>query len=142
MEAIAIAKLIYDLIPAKAKETVTERFTNAAIDKANQLWSLLREKLGKKPNSENLLQAVETGDDSKISRLEVYVEDLMVENPELATQIEKLVDEIQQGRIVDKSTNTQIINDNGKGYQNNSTNYDGTTNNINEQHNYYTQPPH
>ena len=134
MEAIAIAKLIYDLIPTKAKETVTERFTNAAIDKANQLWSLLREKLGKKPNSENLLQAVETGDDSKISRLEVYVEDLMAESPELATQIEKLVDEIQKGRIVDKSTKTQIINDQGKGVQNNNNVYGGNNYNAAEMH--------
>ena len=94
MEPIAIAKLIYDFYPTKAKETITERFTNEAIDQAKQLWNLIRERLRGKPKEENVLQAVEAGDESQLNRLAVYIEDLM-ENPELAAEIQKLAEEIQ-----------------------------------------------
>jgi uncharacterized coiled-coil DUF342 family protein len=68
----------------------------------------------------------------------------MAESPELATQIEMLAEEIQQGKIVDKRSNHQTIQENSEGYQNIGSDYGDkikmtgdNSYNVKEQHHHY-----
>ena len=97
MSALAIAKLIYDLIPEKAKEIATERFTDSAIDTAQKLWEKLWGKAQGDAKAEKTLKAVEAGDKEKLDRLKIFLEDLMEDNSEFAEELQKLVQEIAGG---------------------------------------------
>ena len=108
MSALAIAKLIYDLIPEKAKETATERFTNSAIDTAQNLWEKLWGKAQGDAKAEKTLKAVEAGDKDKLDRLKIFLEDLMEDNPEFAEELQKLVQEIGEGVKNDVCNNASI----------------------------------
>ena len=111
MSALTIAKLIYDLIPEKAKETVTERFTNSAIDKAKELWEKLWGKAQGDAKAEKTLKAVEAGDKDKLDRLKIFLEDLMEDNPEFAEELQKLVQEIEAGKKNEQGSINQTIGD-------------------------------
>ena len=140
MESIAIATLAF--IGTKVAETLVEKFTEAALPKANTLRRKLWDKLQGNGNAEIALQGAENGSQADLEAVAKYLDLAMFEDPEFAEEVNKLVKEIEDERKDKQISITQVMKDNAKGYQNNSTNYDGITNIINEQNNYYNQLQH
>lgn len=140
MEPIAIATLAF--IGTKVAETLVEKFTEVALPKANNLRQKLWDKLRGNGNAEIALQGAENGSQADLEAVADYLKIAMREDPQFAEEVNQLAQEIEEERKDKQTSITQIIRDNAKGYQNNSNNYGGTTNNINEQTiNNYNYPP-
>ncbi len=88
------------------------------------------------------MQAAQGDSKPDLEAVADYLKIAMREDADFAKEIQALAQEVEENKIENNSRNTQIIRDHGKGYQNNSNNYGGTTQNINEQtNNYYGHPP-
>ena len=138
MEPIAIATLAF--IGTKVGETLVEKFTEAVLPKANALRQKIWDKLRGNPNAEIALQAAENGSATDLEVVADYLKIAMREDNEFAGEVKQLAEEIE--KETEEDTKSIVMNIfGGKGYQNNSQNYGGTTNNINEQtNNYYAAP--
>lgn len=129
LSAIAITTLAF--ISVKASETVIEKFTEAALDKANKLREKIWNKLEGRPKAEKALQAAKNGSQEDLEAVADYLKIAMREDPEFRKEIEELAKEVEAGKIEDKSTMTQINRDQSKGFQ---TKVEGGTAYIREIH--------
>ena len=139
MEPIAIATLAF--IGTKVGETLVEKFTEAVLPKADALRQKIWDKLvNKYPDAEEDLQAAENGSQESLKEIAKYLDLVMGKDAEFADEVKKLAKEIEEETQEDtKSIVMNIFG--GEGYQNNSQNYGGTTQNINKQTNNYYVPP-
>jgi hypothetical protein len=112
--ASAIATLAF----TKAFETTIEKFTEAALVKIDELRKKIWGKLRGNLKAETALVAAEKGSKPDLDRVAAYLQIILHEEPEFAKEVETLAREIEAGKIVDKSTMTQINQDNAKGWQN------------------------
>ena len=129
LSALAITTLAF--ISVKASETVIEKFTEAALDKANKLREKIWNKLKGRPEAEKALQAAKNGSQEDLEAVADYLKIAMREDPEFRKEIEELAKEVEAGKIEDKSTMTQINRDQSKGFQ---TKVEGGTAYIGEIH--------
>ncbi len=129
LSAIAITTLAF--ISVKASETVIEKFTEAALDKANKLREKIWNKLEGRPEAEKALQAAKNGSQEDLEAVADYLKIAMREDPEFRKEIEELAKEVEAGKIEDKSAMTQINRDQSKGFQ---TKVEGGTAYIGEIH--------
>lgn len=103
----------------------------------DQLRQLIWQKLRGNPRAETALTAVEQGSKPDLDRLTVYLQDVMEDDPQFATEVESIAKEIHAGKLQDNSTMTQINQDNAKGWQ---TKVEGGTAYIGEIHITQHQP--
>ncbi|WP_016950459.1 hypothetical protein [Anabaena sp. PCC 7108] len=121
-----------------------EKFTAAALAKMDELRKKIWDKLRGNSKAVTALTAIEQGSKADLTRLEVYLEDEMNDDPQFAEEVKKLAEEIHAGKIQDNSHMVMNIDgQNNTGYQtkNEVTNQGGTNytgnNTIN---NNYIQP--
>ncbi|MBD2365127.1 hypothetical protein H6G36_28895 [Anabaena minutissima FACHB-250] len=96
---------------------LTEKFTEAAIAKANDPRKKILERLKGKSDIEQPLAAIQQGLTAELSHIEPYLQIEMNKDPQFADEVRQLAQEIHAGKIQDNSSMTQNNYDNAKGWQ-------------------------
>ncbi|NJO81001.1 MAG: hypothetical protein HC827_22540 [Cyanobacteria bacterium RM1_2_2] len=135
--AATIATLAFTKFLESSVGKLSEKFTETAITKMNQLRQLIWQKLRGNPRAETALAAVEQGSKPDLDRLTVYLQDAMEDDPQFATEVKTIAQEIHAGKLQDHSRMTQVNQDNAKGWQ---TKVEGGTAYIGEIHITQHQP--
>ncbi len=130
----AIAKLATQKFLESSAGELAKNFTPAAIAKMHQLWQIIRQRFQGNSRREQVLTSIESGSSQDLSRLVVYLEDVMDENQEFAAQLQAVAGEIKAGEQQENITLTQENRDN-------STNYQVNTKTFIINNNPKTQPP-
>jgi hypothetical protein len=118
MEPLSLtAGAIATLALTKVFETTIEKFTEAALAKVD----LLRKKIGDKfkgnDKAEKALAAAEKGSKADLDKVAAYLQVIMTEEPDFAQEVQALAREIEDGKVENSQPMTQIIKDQGTGYQ-------------------------
>ena len=135
--AAAIATLAFTKFLESSVGKLSEKFTETAITKMDQLRQLIWHKLKGNPRAETALAAIEQGSKPELDRLSVYLQDAMEDDPQFAAEVKAIAQEIHSGKLQDNSRMTQINQDNAKGWQ---TKVEGGTAYIGEIHITQNQP--
>ena len=130
----AIAKLATQKFLESSAGELAKNFTPAAIAKMHQLWQIIRQRFQGNSRREQVLTSIESGSSQDLSRLIVYLEDVMDENQEFAAQLQAIAREIKASQLQENITLTQENRDN-------STNYQVNTKTFIINNNPKTQPP-
>ncbi|NEQ81637.1 MAG: hypothetical protein F6K26_15695 [Moorea sp. SIO2I5] len=99
MEPLVIAALAF--IGTKAAETTVEKFTEAAIEKAQPLREKIIDKLRGNPRAEVALLGAEQGSKTDLDVVSYYLQEAMVADFQFAQEIEALareIDNLNQGQ--------------------------------------------
>lgn len=137
LTAATIAALAFTKFLEGSVGKLSEKFTEAAITKMDQLRQLIWNKLRGNPRAETALTAVEQGSKPDLERLVVYLQDEMRDDLQFAAEVNTIAQEINAGKLQDNSTMTQINQDNARGWQ---TKVEGGTAYIGEIHINQNQP--
>ncbi len=134
MEALTvsfIAKLAFQKFLEAGAGDLGKKFTQEALKKMEQLRKLIWDKLKGNQKSQEALTKVEQGSQADLDRVISYLQVAMDEDERFAQQVQTLAREINVGKIQDRSSMTQINQDNAKGWQ---TKVEGGTAYIGEIH--------
>lgn len=115
LSALTITTLAF--ISVKASETIIEKFTEAALTKANQLREKIWHKLKGRTEAEKALRAAEKGSPEDLKVVADYLKIAMLEDTEFRKEIEELAKEVEAGKKENPNTLTQTNQDNSTGYQ-------------------------
>jgi hypothetical protein len=134
LTASAIATLAFQAFltssAGKAAQEMTGAATKAAGEKLNALRKTIWQKLRGTPSAEAAIKALaeKRGDEADLQKVEGYLQVAMAEDPQFASQIQQLAQEINLLLVDDDSTMTQV-NYSGTNYQTktgpNNTNFFG-----------------
>ncbi len=94
--AATIATLAFTKFLESSVSKLSEKFTETAIAKMDQLRQLIWQKLRGNPRAETTLAAVEQGSKPDLERLTVYLQDAMEDDSQFAAEVETIAKEIQQ----------------------------------------------
>ena len=126
--------IIIELAFKKFLETsageLSKKFTVTAITKMDELRQMIWNRFTGDSRAETAINEIENGSTSEIPRLEVYLEDVMRDDPEFANQVQLLAEEINAGKLQDNSSIEQNNYDNSTGSINKVENVEGGTNYI------------
>ncbi|NJL20808.1 MAG: hypothetical protein HC895_08330 [Leptolyngbyaceae cyanobacterium SM1_3_5] len=117
LTAAAIAALAFSKFLESSVGKAGEKFTEAAIAKMDELRQKIWSRFRGNSRAETALTAIEQGSKSDFDRLAVYLQDVMNEDPEFASQVQAIAQEIHAGKLQDNSTMTQNNYDSSTGYQ-------------------------
>lgn len=118
LTARAIATLAFQKFIESGAGELAKKFTEGAIQRMNELYSLVKTRLSRQPKVEKVFAEIEeTGSKEALNRLAVYLGDEMEDDPAFAAQVQAIAQEISAGRLVDRSSMTQNIYDQAKGWQ-------------------------
>jgi hypothetical protein len=137
LTAATIATLAFTKSLEGSVGKLSEKFTETAIAKMDQLRQLIWNKLRGNPRAETALAAIEQGSKPDLDRLAVYLQDEMQDDPQFAADVRAIAQEIHAGKLQDNSTMTQINQDNARGWQ---TKVEGGTAYIGEIHMHGKEP--
>lgn len=117
LTAGAIASLAFqEFIKSGAGELAT-KFTAEAITKMGDLRKLIWDKLRGNPDAEQSLTNVEQGQEEDLPDISTYLKKAMEKDLNFASQVQAIAQEINTGKLLDKSSMTQNNSDNAKGWQ-------------------------
>ncbi len=117
LSALTITTLAF--ISIKASETIIEKFTEAALTKANKLRDKIWNKLRNKPEGLKALEAAAEKDSPEnLEAVADYLKIAMREDAEFRKEIEELAKEVEAGKKENPNTLTQINQDQSTGFQN------------------------
>ncbi|MBW4575556.1 MAG: hypothetical protein KME08_09770 [Aphanothece sp. CMT-3BRIN-NPC111] len=137
MEPVSLtAGAIATLALTKVFETSIEKFTEAALGKIDQLRQKIWDKFKSNDKAEKALAAAEQRSKPDLDKVSDYLKVMMNEDPDFAKEVQALAREIEAGKIENSQPMTQIIKDQGTGYQlgkAEGTNYIGGTHTHNHQ---------
>ena len=114
--AATIATLAFTKFLEGSAGKLSEKFTETAITKMDQLRQLIWNKLRGNPKAETVLAAVEQGSKPDLDRLAVYLQDEMRDDPQFAAEVQTIAQEIHLEQVQDHSNMSQI-NYGGTNYQ-------------------------
>jgi hypothetical protein len=118
MEPLSLtAGAIATLALTKVFETTIEKFTEAALAKADLLRKKIWDKFKGNDKAEKALAAAEKGSKADLDKVAAYLQVIMTEEPDFAQEVQTLAREIEDGKIENYQPMTQIIKDQGTGYQ-------------------------
>ena len=116
LSALAITTLAF--ISIKASETIIEKFTEATLNKAQELPKKIWNKLKNQPGALKALEAAkENNSTENLEAVADYLKIAMREDTEFKKEIEELAKEVEAGKKEKPNTLTQINRDNSTGYQ-------------------------
>ena len=130
--ASALATLAFQKFIESGAGELAKKFTVAAISKMDELrqkiWDTLR---GKSPRVDEALAKVERGDREALATIARNLDVVMDENPAFAREVQAIAQKINAGKLLDQSSMTMHISDQGRGWQ---TKVEGGTAYIGEVH--------
>jgi hypothetical protein len=115
----AIAKLAFDEFVKAGAGELAKKSLSGAITQINELRKKIRDKFRGDAKAEKALVAIEQeGSEAALTKLEVYLDDAMVDDPIFGQELRQLAQQIINiGHLQDNTQLNQNIHDNGKGYQ-------------------------
>ncbi len=131
LTATAIATLAFQKFLETGAGELGKKFTETAIAKMDELRQKIWDKLRGNSKAEKALTSVEKGSKQELDRLAVYLQDVMEDDPQFASQVRAIAQQINAGKLQDKSSMTQINRDQARGWQ---TKVEGGTAYIGEIH--------
>jgi hypothetical protein len=130
--ASALATLAFQKFIESGAGELAKKFTGAAISKMDELRQKIWDKLqGKSPRVDEALAQVERGDRAALATIARHLDVVMDENPAFAMEVQAIAQEINAGKLLDQSSMTMHISDQGRGWQ---TKVEGGTAYIGEVH--------
>lgn len=136
LTATAIAELAFKKFLETGVGKATEKLTEAAVAKMDQLRKKIWDKLRGNYTAETALAAVEQGSKSDLDRLVSHLQTAMDKDPQFASDIQAFAQEINAGKLQNNSSMTMNTYDNSTGYQ---TKNEGGTNFVGGTH-YHGHP--
>ncbi|MEA5592839.1 CHAT domain-containing protein [Rivularia sp. UHCC 0363] len=106
-----IASLAFSRILEKSED----KYTEDALAKIDELKQIIGEKFQGNSRAEKAFTAVEQGSKDYLDRVVTYLNEEMDEDPQFASQIQALAQEIKAGKKQDNRANIQNNYDNAKG---------------------------
>ncbi len=131
LSAVVIATLAFKKFLETGAGELGKKFTSAAITKMDELRQKIWDKLRGNSKAENAITAVEQGSKQELDRLAVYLQDVMEDDEQFASEVQAIAQEIHAGKLQDNSSMKQINYDNARGWQ---TKVEGGTAYIGEIH--------
>jgi hypothetical protein len=130
--ASALAALAFQKFIESGAGELAKKFTVAAISKMDELRQKIWDKLrSKSPRVDEALTRVERGDRDALATIARNLDVVMDENPDFAREVQAIAQAINAGKLLDQSSMTMHISDQGRGWQ---TKVEGGTAYIGEQH--------
>jgi hypothetical protein len=138
LTASALATLAFQKFLESGVGELAKKFTGAAISKMDELRQKIWDKLrGKSPRVDEALTQVEQGDRAALETIARHLDVAMDEDPDFAREVQVIAQEIHAGKLLDQSSMTMYVSDQGRGWQ---TKVEGGTAYIGEQH-FHEQSP-
>jgi hypothetical protein len=130
--ASAIATLAFQKFFESSVGELGKKFTESAVAKMDELRKRIWARLSGKPGLEKALNSVvDQGSKADLERITAYLQVAMLDDPEFASDLQIMAQEINAGRLQDNSNMTQNNYDNAKGWQ---TKVEGGTAYVGEVH--------
>ena len=115
LTATVIATLAFKKFLESSATELGKKFTIEAINKMDELRQKIWNKLRGNSDAENALKNVEQGIKEDLSDIATYLKVTMNKDKEFASQIQRIAQEINAGKIENQSNITQNIHDQGTG---------------------------
>lgn len=96
---------------------LAKKFTTEAISKMHDLRELIWNKLRGHPDAESALASIKEGSEDDLNDVATYLKVAMRNDPQFASQVQALAQQINAGKLQDNSNMTQNNYDNAKGWQ-------------------------
>ncbi len=138
LTAGAIATLAFQEFIKSGAGELAKKFTAEAIAKMKNLRELIWNKLRNDPDAASALESVKQGSEEELNDVATYLKSAMKKDPDFASQVQAIAQEINAGKLVDNSSMTQNNYDNARGWQ---TKVEGGTAFIGEIHQYGQDKP-
>ena len=138
LTAGAIATLAFQEFIKSGAGELAKKFTGEAIAKMKNLRELIWSKLRNYPDAASALESVKQGSEEELNDVATYLKSAMKKDPDFASQVQAIAQEINAGKLVDNSSMTQNNYDNARGWQ---TKVEGGTAYIGEIHQYGQDKP-
>lgn len=122
LTASAIANLAFQKFIESGAGELAKKFSTEAITKMDMLLKRIWVKLRRKPRVEEVKAAIDQTHKitpEQVNQIAAYLQVAMDEDPQFATEIRMLAQEINAGKLIDQSHMTQNIHDQAKGWQTN-----------------------
>lgn len=120
LTASSIAMLAFQKFIESGGGELGKKFTTEAIIKMDALLKRIWMKLRGKPRIEEVKLSVEQTQKitpEQVNQITAYLQVAMDEDPNFSNDIRLLAEEINTGRLIDKSNMTMNVHDNAKGWQ-------------------------
>lgn len=120
LTASTIATLAFQKFIESGGGELGKKFTTEAIIKMDTLLKRIWMKLRSKPRIEEVKLSVEQTQKitpEQVNQISAYLQVAMDEDPNFSNDIRLLAEEINTGRLIDKSNMTMNVHDNAKGWQ-------------------------
>ncbi|HEY9857939.1 MAG TPA: hypothetical protein V6D16_00425 [Candidatus Obscuribacterales bacterium] len=115
----AIAKLAFDEFVKAGAGDLAKKSLSGAITQINELRKKIWNKFRGDAKAEKALVAIEQeGSEAALTKLEVYLDDVMIDDPAFKQELQQLAQQITNiGQVQDNTQMNQNNYDNSKGYQ-------------------------
>jgi hypothetical protein len=117
LTASAIASLAFQEFIKSGAGELAKRFAPKAIAKMNDLRELIWHKLQGNPDAVAAIEQVKNGSEEVLSELTTDLKRAMDKDPEFASQVQAIAQEIHAGKIQDNSSMVQNNSGNARGWQ-------------------------
>jgi hypothetical protein len=117
LTASAIASLAFQEFIKSGAGELAKKFTAEAIAKMNDLRELIWHKLKGNPDAVVTIEQVKNGSEEVLPELATDLKRAMDKDPDFASQVQAIAQEIHAGKIQDNSSMVQNNSGNAKGWQ-------------------------
>jgi hypothetical protein len=117
LTANMIASLAFQEFIKSGAGELAKRFTAEAITKMNDLRELIWQKLQGNPDAIAAIEQAKNGSEEVLSEVATDLKRAMDKDPDFASQVQAIAQEIHAGKIQDNSSMVQNISGNAKGWQ-------------------------
>ena len=136
LTASAIAALVFQEFVKSGAVELAKKFTVEAISAMKQLRELIWQKLCVNPDAKSALtNVIERNSEEDIADVATYLKAAMRQDPQFASQVQMMAQEISLGKLTDQSNMIQHNYGNAKGWQ---TKVEGGTAYVGEIHQHNT----
>jgi hypothetical protein len=113
----AIAALAFQEFIKSGAGELGKKFAPAAIAKMNDLRELIWQRLKGNPDAASAIEQARNGSEEEVSDVVTYLKAEMKKDPEFASQLQAIAQEIHAGRLQDNSSMTMNVSGSAKGWQ-------------------------
>jgi hypothetical protein len=117
LTASAIASLAFQEFIKSGAGELAKRFAPEAITRMNDLRELIWQRLKGNPDAAAAIEQAKNGSEEEVSDVVTYLKAEMKKDPDFASQVQAIAQEIHAGKIQDNSSMIQNNSGNAKGWQ-------------------------
>jgi hypothetical protein len=117
LTATAIASLAFQEFIKSGAGELAKKFTAEAIARMNDLRELIWQKLQGNPDAVAAIEQAKSGSEEVLSELATDLKRAMDKDPEFASKVQAIAQEIHAGKIQNNSSMVQNNSGNAKGWQ-------------------------